>query len=461
MSIIAAYCVPHPPLIIPEIGKGEEKLIQSTVNAYERVAEEIAELKPDTIIITTPHVTMYRDYFNISSGRSGRGDFSRFGYKNIEFEIPYDEDLIDKISKRLKFEDFPGGTEGSKKEPLDHGTMVPLHFILKKYKDFKLVRIGLSGMPLSDHYELGTYIKDEVEKANKRVVFIASGDLSHMLKDDGLYGYNKNGPIYDKRIMEILSSGNFEELLDFNNNFLEEAGECGHRSFTIMAGALDKTAVKSEKYSYEFPFGVGYGIVGIKPKGEDPERDFLNIYHEKSEVLTKKNVHPLVKLALQTINEKLDGRDIKLSEFIKTTDMPSDYLVNEAGVFVSLKKFGELRGCIGTIAPTTDSVCSEVIQNAVDAAFNDPRFYPLRKIEFKDIDCSVDVLSPTEPITDISELDVKNYGVIVTQGRKRGLLLPDLEGVDTVEEQINIAKQKAGIKDDNFSIERFKVVRYS
>lgn len=461
MSIIAAYCVPHPPLIIPEIGKGEEKQIQATVNAFTRVAREIADLKPDTIIITSPHVTMYREYFNISSGKSGHGDFKRFGYKNIYYDVTYDEELISRISNRLKIEDFPGGTEGVKNEPLDHGTMIPLHFIQKELKNLKVVRVGLSGLPLQEHYELGVLIKEEIENLNRRAVFIASGDLSHMLKADGPYGFNENGPVYDRRIMEILSSGNFGELLAFNQSFLEEAGECGHRSFTIMAGALDKTAVEAEQYSYEGPFGVGYGIVGFKPKDQDPKRAFLDIEVDVENTEAPIYVHPLVKLALCTIKTKLEGKELNLSDYLKTAYMPKEFLSNKAGVFVSLKKYGELRGCIGTISPTTESVCLEVIQNAIDAAFGDPRFYGLRKNEFKDIKCSVDVLSPAEPISYLSELDVKHYGVIVTQGRKRGLLLPDLDGVDTVEEQLSIAKQKAGIKDNNYSIERFKVVRYS
>jgi AmmeMemoRadiSam system protein A len=133
-----------------------------------------------------------------------------------------------------------------------------------------------------------------------------------------------------------------------------------------------------------------------------------------------------------------------------------------AGVFVSLKKGGELRGCIGTIFPVTGSTGEEVIENAVSAATRDPRFPPVTESELPDIQYSVDVLSEPEDVADTGQLDPIRYGVIVSDGLRRGLLLPDLEGVDTVEEQIRIASMKAGLApgDPNVSIQRFEVKRY-
>ena len=129
------------------------------------------------------------------------------------------------------------------------------------------------------------------------------------------------------------------------------------------------------------------------------------------------------------------------------------------GVFVTLKMEGKLRGCIGTIRGR-GSLKEEIISNAIAAATEDPRFYPVTIDEFNKLDISVDILEPEEEISDISELDPKLYGVIVEQGYKRGLLLPNLEGVNKVEDQIEIAKDKAGITGENFIIKRFKVTRY-
>jgi len=142
------------------------------------------------------------------------------------------------------------------------------------------------------------------ELLGRRTVVIGSGDLSHRLKEDGPYGFRKEGPAYDERIMEVMGEGTFGELFDFTEDFCERAGECGHRSFTIMAGTLDRLAVKTERLSYDGPFGVGYGICTYEVTGRDPDRDFLNQYEIKEqERLTALRAREdgYVKLARRTI----------------------------------------------------------------------------------------------------------------------------------------------------------------
>ena len=132
-----------------------------------------------------------------------------------------------------------------------------------------------------------------------------------------------------------------------------------------------------------------------------------------------------------------------------------------AGAFVSLHIHGQLRGCIGTISPMTANLASEIISNAVSAGNYDPRFSPVREDELPFLEYSVDVLSSAEPIDSMAELDVKRYGVIVSCGGRRGLLLPDLDGVDTPEQQVDIARRKGGIgKNEPYTLERFEVVRH-
>ncbi|MDE6053759.1 MAG: AmmeMemoRadiSam system protein A, partial [Lachnospiraceae bacterium] len=133
----------------------------------------------------------------------------------------------------------------------------------------------------------------------------------------------------------------------------------------------------------------------------------------------------------------------------------------KAGVFVSIKENGSLRGCIGTIHAVQTSVAEEIIENAISAACGDPRFLPVREEELGELVVSVDVLGDTEVIDTPDKLDVKRYGVIVTKGRKRGLLLPNLDGIDTVEEQIAVARHKAGIgEEEDITLERFEVIRH-
>ena len=460
MAIAGAFMVPHPPLIVPEVGRGGEEQIKTTTQAYEKIAKMIADLKPETIVITSPHSVMYADYFHISPGKTATGDLGAFRAKEVKFKEEYDTGLVEMICKIADKNAFFAGTLGERDKSLDHGTMVPLYFIRKHLNDFKIVRIGLSGLPLTDHYRLGQMIKSAANELNRRVVFVASGDLSHKLKEYGPYGFALEGPKYDERRMDVCTRAAFDELFDFDEAFCERAAECGHRSFVIMAGALDGIKVKATKFSHEDVTGVGYGICSFIPEGDDPSCRFLEKHLEKEEkkLEAKRNASDeYVRLARKAIESYVKDKTI-----IKVPDgLPGEMINTCAGAFVSIHEHGRLRGCIGTISATKDSLAEEIIANAISASTTDPRFDPIRKDELDWLDINVDVLGDAEDIDSPDELDVKRYGVIVSTRFKRGLLLPDLDGIDTVDQQIRIAKQKAGINDnEKYSLQRFEVIRH-
>lgn len=466
MSITGAVMVPHPPLIIPEVGRGQEKAIQVTIDAYHQAARCLAAWKPDTVVVLSPHSVMYADYFHISPGMGAEGDFGRFRAPHAKVRVAYDRELVGLICQEADRADVPAGTMGEEDRQLDHGTMIPLWFLNQYDRNYQVVRIGLSGLPFSTHYRLGQCIQRAAERSEKRIAVIASGDLSHRLTKDGPYGYQEEGPAYDRRIMDVMGSGEFGGLFDFSEEFCEKAAECGHRSFVIMAGALDSLAVKAERLSHEGPFGVGYGICIYEAGGLEPGRDFLRQREERErEALEerKRKEDPYVHLARQTIEAWVRGCAGRTEKRIAVPEgLPEEMLARRAGVFVSLKVDGRLRGCIGTISPVRGSIAEEIMENAISAACRDPRFHPVEPEELDRLVYSVDVLGKTEEISSKEELDVKRYGVIVSRGSRRGLLLPNLEGVDTVEEQIDIARQKAGIPEDaeNIRLERFEVVRH-
>ena len=452
--------VPHPPLIIPEVGGGQEKEIHRTVGAYEEAARRVAALRPETIVLLSPHQAMYGDYFHISPGKGAKGDFGRFQAAGVKLEAAYDREFVDQLCRLAAAKRLPAGTLGERDSRLDHGTMVPLYFVNRYWREYRLVRIGLSGLALIRHYELGQCIREAASSLNRRTVVIASGDLSHRLKEEGPYGYQEEGPEYDSRIMDVMGRGAFGELLDFSEEFCERAGECGHRSFVIMAGALDESLIRSERLSYEGPFGVGYGICCYSVEGDDSERNFGEQYEQslRQQVLSGKGQEDAyVALARQTI-EAYVGRGERLS---LPQGLPREMYDSRAGVFVSVKEDGRLRGCIGTIQAVQASLSEEIIENAISAATSDPRFTPIEPWELDRLVISVDVLGEMEKIASQAELDPLRYGVVVTKGRKRGLLLPNLEGVDTAEEQVAIAKRKAGIGQwEQVELERFQVVRH-
>lgn len=280
MAIIAGIMVPHPPLIIPDVGRGQQVRIKDTVQAYREAAGLVAALKPDTIVMLSPHTVMYADYFHVSPGTGAKGDFGQFLAPQQAVEAEYDTGFVEELCGLSDDADFPMGSEGGRDRELDHGTMVPLYFINQVYRGYKLVRIGGSGLSLADHYRAGQLIARAAGRLGRRTVIVASGDLSHKLKEEGPYGFCAQGPEYDKRIMDVMGEARFGELLEFTEGFCEKAGECGHRSFTMMAGAMDGMAVKPRRLSYEGPFGVGYGICTFEVQGEDKSRFFLRAYQE-------------------------------------------------------------------------------------------------------------------------------------------------------------------------------------
>ena len=417
MSVVGAIMVPHPPIILPEVGKGEERKISATDEAYRKAAAFVGSLKPETIVLLSPHSVMYADYFHISPGRSARGDMRQFRAPQVQIEVSYDSAFVKNLADAASSAGLPAGTLGERNPELDHGTMIPLYYINQYYTGYQLVRIGLSGLPLTDHVRLGQLISQTADSLDRRTVIVGSGDLSHKLREDGPYGLSKEGPEYDKRIMDVMGRAAFDELLDFDEVFCDKAAECGHRSFCIMAGALDGLSVE-------------------KRRKEDA----------------------YVRLARASVCSWVgEGKRLVLPG-----DLPAEMMEKQAGVFVSLHKDGRLRGCIGTIQAVRKNIAEEIVENGISAATKDPRFSPVLPEELESLEISVDVLGKPEKIRSKDELDVKKYGVIVTKGFRRGLLLPNLDGVESVDEQLSIALRKAGLseREKNFEMERFEVVRH-
>ncbi len=430
MAVAGAFIVPHPPIILPEIGRGEEAKIQKTAEAYWEIAGEAAGLHPETVVILSPHSVLYRDYFHISPGAGARGDFGQFRAPGVKVSAEYDMDLVQELCRVARAAGLPAGIYGELDPVLDHGTMIPPRFLQKRCDKFRIVRIGLSGLPFALHYQLGQCIARAAQNLDRRIVVIASGDLSHKLLESGPYGFAPEGPEYDEAVTSVMASGDLKKLLDFDEKFCEKAAECGHRSFTVMAGCLDKMPLKSRLLSHEGPFGVGYAVAS---------------FQDACVALARQSMEHWVKTK----------RLLALPE-----ELPQALLDHRAGVFVSLHEHGCLRGCIGTVLGVHKNVAEEILENAVSACARDPRFRPVEEWELADIICTVDELSKPEPIESEECLDVKRYGVIVSKGRRRGLLLPNLEGVENVRQQVELAKQKAGIYGDEYDLERFEVVRH-
>ena len=495
MSVVAAFAVPHPPLIIPGVADEEREGISDTVAAYEEVGRRIAHLRPETIVISSPHADTYLDYLHISGGAGASGSFARFRAPQARYEATYDQQFVRELCNEAEAEGLAAGTAGERTSELDHGTMIPWHFVREGWRAAehegeiptgtplpRLVRMGISGLSPLDHYRLGQAVQRVAERLGRRVVYIASGDLSHKLKEDGPYGLAPEGAEFDAATCDAFRTGNFLELLTMEPGFCERAAECGLRSFQIMAGALDRTPVTSELLSYEGPFGVGYGVAAFTPTGaagSAPDRNFGEQYvrHHAADMRERREAEdPWVELARRALETYVgDGSarsvvpdaatllDAMAAAGRLPQDARRDLEGTRAGCFVSLKKNGQLRGCIGTTGPTRDSLAEEICGNAVSAGTRDPRFSAVRPDELAELVYDVDVLGTPETVDSTDALDCRRYGVIVsTADGRRGLLLPDLDGVDTVDEQLRIAARKGGIDlgSDRVRLERFTVTRH-
>ncbi len=452
MSLIRAFVLPHPPLAVPEVGKGNERGIKKTLDNYEKVAKEIANLKPDTIILSSPHAPSYRDYFHVTDASSLKGDLSMFGAPQVKIEVPCDRGFLKALTHKAKASSFPAGQEGYKGNELDHGSMVPLYFIMSAYDDFSLVRISPSGLSLEDHYKLGEMVRDIAEESDERIVFVASGDLSHKLTYEGPYGFHEAGPNFDRKVTDILKNRDLRGLLSMDPTLVHDAAQCGLSSLVVMAGALGGESASSELLSYEGPFGVGYAVARYTPEPREAEGAVKKKDHNEDK-------DPYVTHARNTL-KRYFGKNVTAPPAYE--ESPDPLKAQKSGVFVTLRNKGELRGCIGTIEPTTETIGEEISRNAIAAATQDPRFKSVDKEELRDLDISVDVLGDAEPVESFDALDPYIYGVIVESGPRKGVLLPNLEGIETADHQLSIALRKANIDpNESYTIKRFKVHRHT
>ncbi len=458
------YTMPHPPIVVPEVGKGQEKRIQNTYDACTEVAKQIANIKPDTIIIVTPHGPLFSNAIAVSAGESVYGDLSRFRAPDVQLDLPIDISLVEEIAAYSREDNIAVAkitkSEAEKynvKYGLDHGSLIPLYFINREFSDYKLVHITYGTLSKTQLYKFGMNIKKAVEDSGKNAVFIASGDLSHRLSEDGPYEYSFYGQEFDREIISLLEKGDVLGVFNMNPFLIEEAGECGLRSYYIMLGAMEGYDIKGNLLSYVGTLGVGYSLMEFVLEKSDESTYGLLLKDIQDKIKAgAATADPHVRLASDSLTNYLINGD-----YIDTPSYVTDEMKNtKRGVFVTLKRDGALRGCVGTFLPTTESVSEEIIKNAVSAGIYDSRFLPVEVGELDEIKFSVDVLTEPQEAS-IGELDPKKYGVIVKSESGVGLLLPDLEGVDTVEEQIDIALQKGGISPDaEYTIEKFEVIRY-
>lgn len=430
-----ALFAPHPPVIVPEVGGSRRHSAEKTLSGYECLRERLKPklLSVDRLLILSPHFP-YAEALVLDGSESYFGDLHSFGASSVAFSLAGDPQSARQIARHVSPVAKPHFTE-SEGCRLDHGSFVPLVMLRSLlHESLQVVLANPVGLSPQEAYRVGVRLRSYAD--NLRWGLLASGDLSHCLAPEGPYGYSPSGLSFEEAAELALRGSSPEPLFALSENTVTKAGQCGLNSMLLFLGLTGSLPVRL--HSHEWPFGVGYLTASclFGPLPTLLARRGLEHYFDYQSVLTREQAQEEVLLP-------------RLWQ-------------EEGAAFVSIHTDqGALRGCIGTLCSCRPSLGEEIIANTLSAAFRDPRFKPVSREELASLRFSVDILSPSEPVVDRKDLDPHRWGIIVEDGARRGVLLPDLDGIDEVDQQIDIACRKAGIPEGrSLTISRFRVARF-
>jgi len=447
-------------LLVPEIGLEKVTQVLASQVGLEALSRAVVVHLPECVVLISPHGPVRFDALSLLAAERVEASFSGF---EKSYSIPGDPALAERIraeGQRAGFPVFPYKSFDSSKyyfsRGLDHASMVPLYYLEKAGLDCPMVFMSIAGWTHREHFEFGRALRRAIDEDGRRLVLIASGDLSHRLLPSAPYGYEPRGKDFDERVVDDLARVDARDILALDDALIESIGECGLRPISAMLGALHGNDATGQVLSYEGPFGVGYCVAALEvgPPGTTEADEGEGTMAQSPPVL------PDAQAVLSLVREAVEA-------YVRTGAPPAPPnpipagMGARAGAFVCLKAGGSLRGCIGTTVPTQASLAEELVRNAVSACSRDPRFRPVRADELHGLCYSVDVLETPESIESLDQLDVQAFGVIVRSGARTGVLLPNLDGVDSVEMQVDIARQKAGIRaGEPLELLRFRVHRF-
>jgi MEMO1 family protein len=426
-GIVAGALTAHPPILLPEVGGADSQRVRLTAHAMGELDGMLASADAALAIVVSPHSPSSMTSVPVRRATRVAGDLSRFHASQVRVEAEVDLEL----AAALVAEGPDAGFDLSWAEDseLDHGVIVPLHLLPRTMTRKRCVFLGVSAWPLQHFVEFGGWLQHRLR--DRAAVLIASGDLSHRLTPDAPYGFRPEGPVFDRTVVDALRSREWQRIEAMDPDLVEDAGECGLRPLGILLGAARAAGLTSQVLSYEGPFGVGYPVVAFSPARAGLDIQDLGRRAIEAYLRSRQRIEPPLPLPVEW-------------------QAPS-------AAFVTLRKHGELRGCVGSIRPTEPTAAHELIRYAIASAVRDPRFDPVRLEEVPMLSIRVQLLDPAEPITDISRLDPRTYGIIVRSGERQALLLPGIDEIVTPEQQLRAACQKAGIDPHAaLQLERFR-----
>ncbi len=457
--------------MVPEVGREAIADVRSSIDAMAALTERVIRSGAETVILISPHAPLEPDAFVAYDGPQLYADFANFRAPTATVHAELDEELLKEITRTAAEAAFEVVRI---RGDLDHGSAVPLYFLQRHGWRGRVVALGYSFLSNEDHLRFGNCIRAAVDKVGRRVALIASGDLSHRLKPDAPAGYNPQAHLFDEEVVAAIRSNSTSRIVTIDQELRRTAGECGYRSMLVAIGVAEKLESRCEVISYEAPFGVGYMVAQLVSLGTEPlavapqsavDDNSQLAENSRSNEAADSRYYPLATASgsVPALARQVIETFVTTGEVIPAPENLSELLNQRAACFVSIKTLdGDLRGCIGTIEPEKDTLAQELIANAISAGTRDPRFPPVRADELPNLKYSVDVLSQPELVR-LEDLDPHVLGVIVEDlnGERRGLLLPNLKGIDTPVQQVEIASRKAGIPPGaEVKLWRFRADRY-
>lgn len=261
MSIVFSAIAPHSPLLIPPIGKKNLERLKATVAAFKRLEEDLYASKAETLFVISPHGPIQPNSFTMNLSPEFQADFEEFGDFATKFSRNGDIGLAYKIREKLEA-NTPLQLISEKR--LDHGSAIPLFLLTEHLPQIKIIPVYYAGLDLEAHFNFGQLLRGEMLKHKERIGIVASGDLSHGLTKDSPAGYSAKGKKFDQKVIEYLQKGKIGDLLALDHDFIAEASECGLKSIVTLMGILNNLKHEPQMLSYEFPFGVGYLVMGFR-----------------------------------------------------------------------------------------------------------------------------------------------------------------------------------------------------
>jgi AmmeMemoRadiSam system protein B len=252
---------PHPPIMVPEVGGARVGEVRASVDAMRDLTERVTSCGAETVVLVSPHAPLARSTFVAYGGPRLRGDFANFRAPQAIVEAPVDEELLSVIRQTAAEE----GLRVVLLEPqgLDHGTAVPLYFLLRNGWAGRVVALGYSFLPDEDHLRFGDCVRRAVESTKRPTAFVASGDLSHRLKPGAPAGFDPEARRFDEQVVAALRANTPRRIPSIDQGLRRLAGECGYRSMLVALGAAADVEPNCEVISYEAPFGVGYLVAQL------------------------------------------------------------------------------------------------------------------------------------------------------------------------------------------------------